>query len=413
MNRRLPVALLLLFIATGTSAANSSCRFEQVPVGVQKLGPWIDKSNWLAIENQRLSLQAGDVFMPSWRFLQAGNKGKTDPRQRQVDTLPSIDPLDGRQRDLGFLLDSRLYADGLVVLRNGQVVTERYRNGLAAEKPRLLLETARPWFNMLGAISISQGKLSADKSIVRYLPNLAASGGLRKLSIQRLLEGEERHTWTPEELDLWRRAAGWMTNQPENGVRAWLTQPGRWDRGLLDKDARLFDPTPEDDLLAWTLAESNSMPLSQLFCEQLVMRIRPEHPVLWLSDSQGVELASGLALSLRDFAKLGQVLVEARTNRNRGKIPAWFIETLTASSGLRAAEIKGLAKGSELRYGFVHLGGAPNRIALIGRNGTSLFVDLDRRLVIALFATRPGDSTAAMLATLEQVWKVIGHSNSD
>ncbi len=413
MIRRLPAALLSLLIATGTWAANSTCQFEQVPVGPQKLGPWIDKSNWLAIENQRLTLQAGEVFMPAWRLPASGSETKVAPRQRQVDTLPSTDPLDGSRRDLGFLLDSRLYADGLVVLRNGQVVTERYRNGLTPEKPRILLDTTRPLLNLLGAISISQGKLSADKSIARYLPSLTGSGGLRKMSIQRLLEDEGRYAWTSEDLELWRRAAGWITNQPGNGIRSWMAQPARWDRAFLEKEAPSFDAAPDDDLLAWALAESNAKPLSVLFCEQLQMRVRPEHSVLWLSDSQGVELASGLALSLRDFAKLGQVLVEARSNRNRGKIPAWFVETLTASSGLRTAEIKGLAKGSELRYGFVHLGGAPNRIALIGERGTSLFVDFDRRLVIALFSTRPGESAAAMLATLEQVWKTIGLSNSD
>ena len=71
-------------------------------------------------------------------------------------------------------------------------------------------------------------------------------------------------------------------------MRAWLTHPGRWDRRLLNKEARSFGPVPEDDLLAWTLSESNAMPLSQLFCEQLLIRIRPEHSVYWLSDSQGL-----------------------------------------------------------------------------------------------------------------------------
>ena len=233
------------------------------------------------------------------------------------------------------------------------------------------------------------------------------------MSVQRLLEGEEQHAWTSGELDFWQEAAGWTTKLPGSGVRSWLAQAGRWDKALLEANVPLFSAAPEDDLLAWTLAESNAMPLSRLFCQQLLARARPEHTVLWLSDSQGVELASGLALSLRDFAKIGQLLVEARSGRNRGKIPAWFIETLTASSGMRPAEIKGLAKGSELRYGFVHLGGSANRVALIGAQGTSLFVDFDQRLVIALFATRPGDSNEAMLATLEQVWKTIGQSNAD
>jgi hypothetical protein len=88
-------------------------------------------------------------------------------------------------------------------------------------------------------------------------------------------------------------------------------------------------------------------------------------------------------------------------------IPAWFIETLTASSGFRTPEIKGLPKGSEQRYGFVHLGGSPNRVALIGAHGTSLYIDFDKRLVIAIFATRPGDNTSGTLPLLDETWKAI------
>ena len=104
---------------------------------------------------------------------------------------------------------------------------------------------------------------------------------------------------------------------------------------------------------------------------------------------------------------LGQLLVEARGGRSRAKIPGWFIETLVASSGMRSSEFNGLAKGSEQRYGFVHLGGSPNRVALIGAHGTSLYIDFDKRLVIAFYATRPGGNTPETLALLEQIWKAI------
>ena len=366
MIRRLPAALLLLFIASGTWAANSTCQFEQVPVGPQKLGPWIDKSNWLAIENQRLTLQAGEVFMPAWRQAPAGNAQADAAKPRPVDDFQVVDPLDGSRRDLAFLLDSRLYADGLIVLRNGRIVTERYRNGLTPDKPRLLLDATRPLLNLLGAMSVSQGKLAADKAVIRYLPNLAASTGLRKMSIQRLLENEERNAWTPEELDAWHLAGGWTTSQTGNGLRTWLSQSGRWDKPLTEQKTPVFGASPDDDLLAWTLAESNAMPLSRLFCEQLLSRARPEHAVIWLSDSQGIAL-----------------------------------------SGMRSSEFNGLAKGSEQRYGFVHLGGSPNRVALIGAHGTSLYIDFDKRLVIAFYATRPGGNTPETLALLEQIWKAI------
>ncbi|PKO43121.1 MAG: hypothetical protein CVU31_13690 [Betaproteobacteria bacterium HGW-Betaproteobacteria-4] len=410
MIHRLPVALLALLITTGAGAAASGCDFERVPVGEQKLGAWIDKSNWLSIENQRLSLSAGAVFMPAWRLAPGGEAKAPAGKQRPVDDVQAIDPFDGRRRNLGFLLDSRLYADGLVVLRNGRVVAERYRNGLAPDQPRLLLEASRPLLNLLGAMSVSEGKLAAERSVVRYLPELAAATGLRKISLQRLLENKEYHVWTPDDIEAWRRAGGWSTDAPDNSIRTWLSAPGRWDTTLTEREAPLFGASPDDDLLAWTLAEGNAMPLSRLFCEQLLSRAKPEHAVLWLSDAQGIELASGLGLSLRDFAKLGQLLVDARSSRSGARIPRWFVETLLAPSGLRSAEIEGLAKGSEQRYGFVHLGGARNRVALIGAHGTSLYLDFDKRLVIALYATRPGENSAGTLALLEQTWKAIGRA---
>lgn len=409
MSRRWPVVLFLLLLPPAAPAAAPGCQFDKLPVGERKLGPWVDQDNWLDIENQRLTLQSATTFMPAWRLAPATGRPAAAPAARPLDDLPAVDPLDGQARRLGFLLDSRLATDGIVVLRHGQVVAERYRNGLVPDRPRPLLDATRPLLNLLGAMSVSRGKLAADKSVSRYIPAFATSGSLRKLSIQRLLDDNERRAWTPEELAAWRQAAGWSAGGNDKGIRTWLAQPNRWDKPPHAGPDAGPTATPEDDLLAWTLAESNGRPLARLFCEQLLLPARPEHEVLWLSDAQGVELANGLGLSPRDFARLGQLLVEARGSRKRTRIPAWFIETLLASSGIRAGDIKGLAKGSELRYGFVHLGGAPNRVALIGTHGTSLYLDFDKRLVIASFASYPQAHTPAMLALLEQVWLAIEH----
>ena len=178
-----------------------------------------------------------------------------------------------------------------------------------------------------------------------------------------------------------------------------------------DTKPGLSDASPDDDLLAWALAESYKAPLAQVFCDNVLTRLKPESPVLWLTDAEGTELSGGLALSLRDLARFGQMLIEARGARNRSQIPGWFIETLNASSGNRkakASEIEGLTRGTELRYGFVHLGGAANRIALIGPYGNSLYLDFDRRLVIALYSSYPKEYSPGLLATLEQLWEAVG-----
>ena len=407
------LTLLTLLPLAYTLAAAEQCLLQPSSKNPQYVGPWIDQDNWLAPGNLRIGLQSANAFMPvlKIRSLATPKVLRPAPQQLNLARITVIDPLDRQQRNLEFLLDTRLYADGLVVLRNGKLLREQYWHGLSAQQPRLLLGATRPLLSLMGAMAVAQGKLLPDKSVMRYVSALSGQAGLRKLSIQRLLEARSRFDWSAPEIDAWQVAAGWKSGTQTGGVRAWLNQPERWERDFSDEAFKVADIGPDGDLLAWALAEGYRAPLAKIFCDNLLSKLRPENPLLWLTDAEGNELAGGLALSLRDFARFGQVLVEARNSGNHSKIPYWLIETLTASSGMRKTnvpELAGLQKGSEPRYGFIHLGGAANRIAILGPYGNSLYVDFDRQLVIALFAAYPQKHSVALQAMLEQVWETLG-----
>lgn len=408
MTRTLPLALTLALLCGAPPpaiGASADCQFTPAPAGSARLGKWIGKDNWLDPAYGAVARQQAALFMPTRMLPPPAPRGADKAAPELPPGSPLLpDPLDEQPRTLDFLLDARLSAAGVVVMHKGQVVAERYRRGLRSEQPRLLLETTRPLLNLLGAMAIAQGRLSNDKSLARSLPPLAQAPALRKLSVQRLLNGSEKFEWTAEEIDSWRKAAGWSESTTRSGMHAWLSQSGRWpaERGF--QPAGEASASPEDELLAWLLTEGQASLASQ-FCEQLLSRPRQAHPILWVDDPLGTELANGLAMSLRDFANLGQFLLEARGGRSR--IPNWFIETLTASAGLRHAEIPGLPMGSELRYGFYRLGGKGVRVALLGGHGDSLFIDFDRRLVIAIYAEHPTFRSPALLATLDGIWSAI------
>ena len=149
MKRRLTA--LSLCLSLSAVAAEPACQFESVPAGPQKLGRWIDKGNWLSSENLRLTLPAANIFMPAKRLTPGKGGEAPRPANRILDfsAAKAIDPNDGRERDLAFLLDSRLDADGILVLQNGRILGERYRNGLQADDPRLLMQATRPLLNLL------------------------------------------------------------------------------------------------------------------------------------------------------------------------------------------------------------------------------------------------------------------------
>jgi hypothetical protein len=187
----LTVLSLMVPLALPLHAAEE-CVIESVARNTTSLGPWIDQDNWLAPENLRVGLQSAGSFMPLLRIKPTTAAQILHPASRplDLDKIKARDPLDQQQRDVGFLLATRLYADGVVVLSDGRISGERYWNGLAARDQRLLLGGTRPLLSLMGAMAVAQGKLAPDRSIIRHIPALGAQTGLRKLSIRRLLEGE-------------------------------------------------------------------------------------------------------------------------------------------------------------------------------------------------------------------------------
>ena len=403
--------LMLLSLSSPLLSAEK-CSVDRVNGAQQPLAAWIDQDNWLAPENLHFGMQSAGRFLPLIRIKSpvAHESLRVMPKQLELDKVKADDPLDQAQRGIGFLLDTRLYADGFLVLRNGKVLSETYWHGLSPQEPRLLLDGTRPILSLLGAIAVAQGNITPDKSVIRLVPALSAQTGLRKLSLQRLLDANSRFEWSVQEINDWQAAGGWRSGSAEHDIRGWLNQADRWERKMADAGSESSEAGPDGDLLTWALAEAYHQPLAQVFCENVLGKLRPENPVFWATDQQGTELSNGLALSLRDFARFGQMLIEARSGAARGKLPAWFIETLSASRGHRKSdlpELAGLKKGSEYRYGFVHLGGDPNRIAIIGPYGNSLYIDFDRRLVIAVLSSYPKTYSASARATLEQVWDAV------
>ena len=78
MKRRLTLLSLALATLLPGAHAAPNCQFEKLAAGSGGIGPWIDKGNWLAVENQRLSLSAGvssgmlPGFVGGWRHQALG-----------------------------------------------------------------------------------------------------------------------------------------------------------------------------------------------------------------------------------------------------------------------------------------------------------------------------------------------------
>lgn len=327
--------------------------------------------------------------------------------QLDLDLATATDPYDGSQKPLRFLLDTRLYADGIIVLSGEQILVEHLRSGFTADSARLLLQGTRPFLTTLLAAAADRGRFSRDKSVVRVVPDLAREASLRKTSVQRLLDGRTGLTWTPEDRRQWLSASGWgsaSATSPE-GVRSWLKSRKTWPR---DDSLPVSDVGgPEGELLVWVLQNASKQPVSQVLCESVLAAIGAEDEAFWATDPSGTELADGLALSLRDLARFGLALIDARSRAGTGSVaPKWFAESLAFAvtrSDPPPADLRELGQDSAWRYRFVSLGTA-HEAAIVGPFGNSLFLDFDRRMVVAIYASFPKDYSPLALRSLRSVW---------
>ena len=374
--------------------------------GQQRVSP----DNWLNPGYLRFGLSQVPRFMPGVRVQPATPAPARAAAATQIDLdrVTPFDPADDTRKPLRFLLDNRIDADGVQVLHRGRLVLDYRRSGFDPAQPRLLLEATRPVLAMLLARAAAEGRVAQEKSISRVIPQLADTRELAKLSLQRLIDGRTGLQWSASDSRQWQQEAGWTPGGNGAGVRAWLDARKQWPRSRGEDGLDLAGP--EGELLLWATENAWKQPAPALLCS-LQKSIRARDPAFWASDPAGTALADGLALSLGDFANLGQALLDARNQPGRrGLVPAGFVDTVATPANPDAttpAALRGLASDASWQYRIAHPGGRGHHMAIIGAYGTSLYVDFDHGTVIAVFASHAARHSPLLLASLRNVWDEI------
>lgn len=398
--------ILAASLIPATVLADAACTqaLHTPPAGLA--GSAVNGSNWLDPGTLRYGLGQAPRFMRGIALTPpAGAPARTPARQPiDPDRRTATDPADGAQRSLRHLLENRIDADGVLMLQHGQVLLDYRRSGFDPARPQLLLEATRPLLVTMLAKASAEGRFARGKAIPRLIPELAPSRELAKLSMQRLLDGRTGLQWSDAEFRQWQKEGGWMPAGGVGGVRPWLVRRSAWPRVSGDPGSDMRGP--EGALLLWATEKAWKKPAPDVLCELLAIS-RARNPAFWATDPAGTPLADGLALSLEDFAAVGQSLLDARTPSGRRTIaPRWFADTL-ASPGNPAQPtpdaIRALGPDTTWQYRFAHPGKG-HRAAIIGAYGSSLYVDFDHGTVVAVFASHAQRHSPLLMASLRSLW---------
>lgn len=223
-------------------------------------------------------------------------------------------------------------ATGLIVLKDGQIVLERYQYDRSPEMRFRSFSMAKTFTAMLVGIAHQKGFIkSLDDRVSDYWPQIGRSvyGQTSIRNLLRMGSGapfRELYTWTPDD-DIW--VWGRVLHAAEN-----RSQPEKVDDYLnsktqreIEQGARFKYATIETEILGRVLARATGRTVSQLTQEWLWGPMGAESEARWVlaSTDSAESTGGGFNATLRDYARFGVLLANDGQRDGSPIIPIDFL----------------------------------------------------------------------------------------
>ncbi|MCC7052074.1 MAG: serine hydrolase [Gemmatimonadaceae bacterium] len=235
---------------------------------------------------------------------------------------------------------------GLLVLKDGRVVLERYAFGNTPRTHWMSMSIAKSVTSTLIGIALAEGRIaSLDDSVTRYVPSLAGSAyaGVSVRQVLMMASGVRwNETYTDSSSDRRHLLEAQVAQRPGDALALMGSLPRAATPGTV------WNYSTGETLVAGEIVRGAvGVPLADYLGEKLWKPLGMESEATWWLDSpDGHEIAgSGLTATLRDYARFGQFVLDDGVIGGRRIVPAgWFAE---------AGSPKSLPNGRTQPYGYM------------------------------------------------------------
>jgi CubicO group peptidase (beta-lactamase class C family) len=284
--------------------------------------------------------------------------------------------------------------DGLVILLDGQVAFEFYANGTTKETPHILMSATKSVVGLVAGILHDRGDLDVDALASKYVPEIAATA-YRGATIRHLLDMRTGVVLDEDQQRAYAAASGWDRVAPG-------TTPNfhHFYENLTAAAAPHGGPfaylSANTDLLGWVIERATKRSFAELAGDLLWKPMGAGGETYITVDAKGApRCTGGLCATVRDFARLGQlVLMKGRRGANQ-IVPAGWLEDIAANGdaktstekawrdGQWAENFASISRNMRYRSGWYVIDDEPQILFAMGIHGQNLFVDRANAIVIA------------------------------
>lgn len=294
--------------------------------------------------------------------------------------------------------------DAMIVLRDGELVFETYRNGMEPKSRHIAMSATKAVIGLLAECLAVDGAIELDAPITRYVPEIASSP-YAGATTRNLLDMRASVAFNEAQEKAYARSVGWEpTGREEVGIKAFFT-------GLRAPAAEHGGPflyhSANTDLLGWTLERATGKDIPDLLSGRLWAHFAVDDAALTLDWAGFARSAGGLCPTIRDLARLGRIISNDGRQGDRQILPSRVIDDLESggdrrawASGQWAEAFAPISRNMSYRSGWYTIDGDPQILFAMGVHGQNLFIDRANKIVIAKFSSwsQPTDGRALWLS---------------
>lgn len=315
---------------------------------------------------------------------------------------------DGQTTTLAATL-AETFADGLLVMQRGKIVTEWYGKGMTPHTEHLVCSVSKSICGTLGGVLVERGLLDVDKAITNYVPELAASV-YGDCTVRHLLDMtvaisfHEDYEDPDGDVVKYRLCNGWdvLPNGTAQGdQRSFLAtlKPNGKPHG------KVFEyVSTNTDVLGWVYEKACNKPYAQILSEHIWAPMGAEDDAYITLDTHGASRAAGgICATLRDLARFGEMIRNRGLGNGTQVVPGGWIDDIHFNGDTQAfadGDLAHVFPGGRYRSNWYTVDPARADLAAVGIHGQWIFIDPTTDTVIVKVASQP----TPMDVPIDQRW---------
>jgi len=328
---------------------------------------------------------------------------------------------DGQSLDLEAWINAT-YGDGLVIIKNGRIICEKYSGETNSRSKHILMSVSKSILGLIAGILSERGELNLSDRVDKVIPEMkqTAYAGSTIQDVLDMRAGilfKENYEATSGPIIKYRKSHLWDPlddDEKPSDLKSFLKTLVKAEG---EHGGKFHYVSTNTDLLGWIIEKETGTRYSTLLSELLWNPIGAEESAYITVDRLGApRCAGGVCATVRDLAKIGLVISNNGSLEEHKIIPSSWIEDIIENGNKSAwdnGDFYELFSKNNIHYRnqwYVERGSHPMMFA-VGVFGQNLFIDIYNNLVIAKVSSQPSALDKKFIdltyAGVQQIRKII------